>query len=506
MSEGPADYVRIPPRQLADGAMQFRVNFTPPSTPRYGDPESNNLKLIGLGSITVSADAVTVEDEPVGHKQPPDRTFARKSIANVAHSPDLKVVAFQTLNNERHVAMWMQTPEDAQALLALLPREPSPEFLDQQAKIKTFNEHLKALAPKAPVTPTIIGLNVAMFVVMLAAGAGLMATNPAVHIRFGSNFGLLTFTGEPWRLLTSAFIHFGVIHIAFNMYALWNGGVLTERLYGSARYAVIYLLSALAGSVTSSLWNPTGNSAGASGAIFGVYGALLVFFTVRRDDIPMALLKSVRSGALSLCIYSLIIGAANPAIDNAAHIGGLLGGALSGWLLVRPFEPAARTQAQPWRLVWVSAGILVLLTAISSPLWWPGGEKAEQIQRQAGLERFAITEGPIVERLTRILHGADAKEFDRLRAADEIEKEVLKPWHALTQELSERPAMTPADSPDALLAAAYLEYAKARERATILTVQSLKDPSPQNKTEESAAWEEVTRRIAEVARLRDEGP
>ena len=76
---------------------------------------------------------------------------------------------------------------------------------------------------------------------MLFAGADLMNPNPAVHIRFGSNFGPLTWTGEEWRLLTSAFLHFGLIHIALNMYALYQGGALVERLFGSTRFAVIYL-------------------------------------------------------------------------------------------------------------------------------------------------------------------------------------------------------------------------------------------------------------------------
>jgi hypothetical protein len=122
------------------------------------------------------------------------------------------------------------------------------------------------------------------------------------------------------------------------------------------------------------------------------------------------------------------------------------------------------------------------------------------------MERFAIAEAPIVARLTEILRGAEAKEFTRQQAAEEIEKEVLKPWHSLTQELSERPAITPEDSPDALLAAAYLEYAKAREKATILTVQNLRDPSPQRQAQENEAWDEVNRRIAEVTRLRGDGP
>jgi len=508
MSEGPAAQLRVPPTTLADGAQQFRVNFTPPDPPRFGQAEANNLKLKGPGTITVRADAVTLEDEPATRNRAAQRTFAHADIANVGHSADLKVVAFHTLNNERHVALWMQTPEDAQTLLALLPREPSPQFLEQQAKTRTFKDHLQALAPKAPVTPTIVGLNVAMFVVMLVAGAGFMAANPEVHVRFGSNLGPLTWTSEPWRLLTSAFIHFGIIHIAFNMYALWNGGVLTERLYGSARYAVIYLLSALAGGVASSLWNPTGNSAGASGAIFGVYGALLVFFTVRRADIPLALLTSVRSGALSLCVYSLVLGAANPAIDNAAHIGGLLGGALSGWLLARPFDPAARTRAQPWRLVLVVLGFCSALTAFSAPLWWPGSEKATQLERQAGMERFAMVEGPLVERLADVLRGVESGRIESGQAADQIERDVLQTWHALTQQLIDRPATAtaPADSADAKLAAAYVEYARAREAATTLTVRNLRNPTAPLKAQLDAAWDAVNRRIAEVQRLQVESP
>ena len=207
-----------------------------------------------------------------------------------------------------------------------------------------------------------------------------------MHIRFGSNYGPLTWSGEYWRLLASAFIHFGFFHVALNMYALYNGGDLTERLYGSARYAVIYLLSALAGSVVSGWWNPHGNSAGASGAIFGVYGALLVFFAVRRSDIPLHLLRSAGKGAVLLCVYSLGLGIASAFmnspvhIDNAAHIGGLLGGALSGLLLARPFEPEARARTQPLRIVAVALGICGLLAALAVPLVSKEGARGAELR------------------------------------------------------------------------------------------------------------------------------
>ena len=167
---------------------------------------------------------------------------------------------------------------------------------------------MSVLGKRAFVTPAIIAMNVAMFIVMMAAGADLVNPNPAIHIRFGSNFGPLTWTGEEWRLLTSAFLHFGIIHLALNMYALYQGGALVERLFGSTRFALLYLLSALSGSVVSGWWDPLRNSAGASGAIFGVYGALLAFMAVRRADIPPSMLKSIGSSALLFCLYSLVIG------------------------------------------------------------------------------------------------------------------------------------------------------------------------------------------------------
>ena len=193
-----------------------------------------------------------------------------------------------------------------------------------------------------------------------------MTLDTRVHVDFGANYGPLTWNGEPWRLLTAAFIHFGPIHLGFNMYALYNGGVLPEKLFGSARFAVIYLLAALAGSVVSSWWDDSRVSAGASGAVFGVYGALLAFITIRRGDIPLDMLKSVGKGALMLCVYSLAMGAVVPFIDNAAHIGGLLGGVVSGLLLARPFNAEARAVPHPGQVVAVAAAVcaaLVLLAA-----------------------------------------------------------------------------------------------------------------------------------------------
>jgi rhomboid protease GluP len=343
----------------------FQVRFGPEKPSSLNEEWANNLKLTDSGTVEVTGGFVRVTD--TRNAAPEERrTFAMDEIANVGYAEGQHIVVLRTRSDPREVYLWMASAADAQALLRLLPRVTTPEFLENLRQHERFRSNLQTLAPSAPVTPAIIGINVVLFLVMLAAGAGLMTLDAQVHVNFGANHGPLTWNGQPWRLITAAFIHFGVIHLAFNMYALHSGGLLTEKLFGSARFAVIYLLAALAGSVVSSWWDASRISAGASGAVFGVYGALLAFITVRRGDIPFDMLKSVGKGALMLCVYSLAMGAIVPFIDNAAHVGGLLGGAVSGLLLARPFNAEARAVARPGQVAAVAAAICAALALLAT--------------------------------------------------------------------------------------------------------------------------------------------
>src|SRR5262245_51069966 len=317
-------------------ARVFNVRYGPETPKSWNEPWPNNINLAGSGTLELTADAVLFSD---ARNVAPDRErrFALADVANVQYveHESGQIVFVRSARDGREVLVWMASKDDALALLDRLPKIMTPAFLENEAQHRKYRENLKAIAPKAVVTPAIIGLNVALFAVMVVMGAGLFTVNSLVHLKFGANFGPLTWHGQPWRLLTSAFIHFGVIHLAFNMLALQNGGRFTEQLYGSARFAVIYLLSALAGSVASGWWDATRLSAGASGAIFGGYGALLAYFARHRRAVPMDLLKQVSTGAASLLVYSLAMGAVLNFVDNSAHIGGLLGGAVSGFLLAR---------------------------------------------------------------------------------------------------------------------------------------------------------------------------
>src|SRR5688572_5919371 len=139
--------------------------------------------------------------------------------------------------------------------------------------------------------------------------------------------------GEYWRLVSPVLVHGSILHLAFNMYALWIIGPTVETLYGSPRFLGIYLACAAAGSAASYLFSAAPFSVGASGAIFGLFGVLLVADRVHKP----ALTRNARNLTMqigALIAINLVIGFTIPGIDNAAHIGGLLAGAWLGFVLV----------------------------------------------------------------------------------------------------------------------------------------------------------------------------
>ena len=140
--------------------------------------------------------------------------------------------------------------------------------------------------PHAPVTAALVTVNLLVFLAMLASGAGLWHSSNSVQLAWGANFGPATGVGEWWRLGSAMFLHFGAIHLTLNMWALWDGGQLVERMYGHARFALIYFSSGLAGNLLSLVAHKgLAISGGASGAIFGMYGALLVFLWRERRNL-----------------------------------------------------------------------------------------------------------------------------------------------------------------------------------------------------------------------------
>src|SRR5471032_1491201 len=201
-----------------------------------------------------------------------------------------------------------------------------------------FQQRLIAVTPHVYVTPLLVAANVSVFAIMAVLGIKVLGSRAEEYLRFGANFAPLTTGGEWWRLFTCMFIHFGIVHLAFNMWALWDSGRLTERLLGNAWFATLYVFAGLCGSSVSMLWNQDVISGGASGAVFGVFGALLAYMTVERGSIPPQTLNHLRVSTSTFVVYSLFYGFVQSGIDNAAHLGGLAGGFLLGLILARPLD------------------------------------------------------------------------------------------------------------------------------------------------------------------------
>ncbi|HWQ34459.1 MAG TPA: rhomboid family intramembrane serine protease [Blastocatellia bacterium] len=202
-----------------------------------------------------------------------------------------------------------------------------------------------------PVTYAIFGFNVVIFLLMNFASVYplklqlIFGADPETLKAFGAKTNDLITKGDYFRLVTPIFIHIGLLHLLTNSYALWIVGPQVEKLYGSARFALLYLGSGIGGALGSYL-NPLSSrtstvpGAGASGALFGLFGVLAVFGFKYRAELPEVFRRAFGAGVLPVILLNLLIGYSIQFIDNAAHIGGLLTGAVLAWLIpyIKPGE------------------------------------------------------------------------------------------------------------------------------------------------------------------------
>lgn len=192
-------------------------------------------------------------------------------------------------------------------------------------------------------TQVLLGANVAVFLAM-AMGSGSVMDFPGHALLFGANYGPKTLTGQWWRLLTYMFMHGGILHIAFNMWCLWDLGALAESLYGRVTYGAIYIITGAGAGLASVAWNPGVLSVGASGAIFGLAGALIASFYLGEFSLPSIALRGTLRSLLIFAAFNLLFGTMFAGVDNAAHVGGLVIGLILGAAVAKfaPHEGASR--------------------------------------------------------------------------------------------------------------------------------------------------------------------
>lgn len=357
-----------------------------------------------------------------------------------------------------------------------------------------FARGMAALTPHIGVTLVLMAINLVVFVLTLQSGAGLArAGSNEVLIAWGGNLGALTKDGGWWRLGASMFLHSGLAHLLFNLLALWYGGRFTERLYGNALYLLIYIGAGLAGALTSLLWHDDAvMSVGASGAVFGVYGALLAFILRRGSEVPAAPLIRIASSALLLIGYSLFNGFTSSGVDNPAHVGGLVSGFLIGLACARPFDLAQRWHSWlHWPLgLGVTASILLTLFVLTPP---PTFSYAAEQAAERAIKKFAEADQQLMGRAESVQK--QLARLDRLRAAQLIRTELLAPFQAVESELA-IVTLEPA-APAAKLLDLLQRYARERRQLfdTLVAIVESGDGSRET---------ELTRRTAELKKTREE--
>ena len=320
------------PRRSFNAAVRFGEERGPLS---WLEPSRNDLRLVGAGRVEVGNATVRITGRRLTLFGGPffthTRTLDRERIVNVeTEGRAMRLEHREASGRTQAVTFQLADAAEAARLAELLPTARTADFRPQLPDAIQFEERLLRRNRFAPVTIAILAINVLVFLAMQFAGAGFVTSNPPVYIVWGSNFGAFTADGEWWRLITNAFLHFGIFHLLFNMWAIAATGPLVERLYGSVAYGLAYLIAAVSGSLASIAMHPQMNGAGASGAIFGIYGLLLAALLRGGRSIPRGVVKPLRTSVLIFTLYSLTTGFISAGVDNAAHVGGLIAGFLLG--------------------------------------------------------------------------------------------------------------------------------------------------------------------------------
>lgn len=291
-------------------------------------------EIVGM-SLTTNQGAKQIQFELA---ETPERKDRRKFWNGVNEArPSLLLTSFDEATQETLLQAIQHRLAERASPLAAQADEISRELSHE----KEFQEALKALAPTPWLTGLLVAINVGIWLATLGLGGGLAHSAPDKLLTWGGNAASAVQQGEWWRLLSATFLHSGLMHVTMNMIGLVAAGVSVERIYGRRLYAIIYLGAALMGSALSLHFSAQkAVSVGASGAVFGVTGALLIAVLQHRDKLPKAFSKQTSSSLGIFIIYALLQGFSKPGIDNAAHIGGLLGGCLLAWVLPEKFDLA----------------------------------------------------------------------------------------------------------------------------------------------------------------------
>jgi rhomboid protease GluP len=248
---------------------------------------------------------------------------------------------------------------------------PIPDYERETSRPNSRERGWNILA--TPGTYTLLAINIAVFGWMILHGVSPKDPTTGQLVHYGATNAYLVLTGQWWRLLTATFVHVGLLHIATNMWCLWNLGLLGEPLLGPVGLVAVYLITGIAGNLLSLFFNVVSRDfvsvgAGASGAVFGIAGILIVLLSNKKLPIPAFELSRLRRSVIQFAVLNLVIGiGANftsiVRIDNHAHIGGFLSGLALGVPLLPRMTSGRTRYLQRQKLAFAGATFLLFLFA-----------------------------------------------------------------------------------------------------------------------------------------------
>jgi rhomboid protease GluP len=261
-------------------------------------------------------------------------------------------------------------------------------------EVREFMESVRELAPMPWVMSFLFVANAIVWIAMLAAGAKILGSPIPMLYEWGANSTSAVQNGQLWRLVSSMFIHGNIFHLVINMAALVSAGLIVERIYGHRLFALIYFASGIVGSSLSLYFaSQTNVAVGASGAIFGVTGALFVAIFQHRKRLPKSFSKQMITSLSFFITYSLVQSLTKDGIDTAAHIGGLVAGSALAFILPERLNMEA---FQKLHLQRGAAGLVLALLATFGLVHFTPAAKVDIEQTihgsapvAAGMKQFA---------------------------------------------------------------------------------------------------------------------
>ena len=342
-----------------------------------------------------------------------------------------------------------------------------------QLRLLEFRRTLFTLTPRIFVSYAFIAINVFVFAWMCFKQVPVLNPTADELIAWGASYGPKTIDGQWWRLLTAMFLHAGAFHIAMNMFVLYMDGPRMERLLGNVGFAALYLVSGLCGSVASLLWNPTIAGVGASGAIFGLFGAMLGLLVRHQGSIPPELVVPLRNNGILFLVVNLIFGMQVELVDNAAHLGGFFGGLICGVLMGRKFVGEAAAKRGLGDSLVVLFGIAVVAGGAAAAREFYGDVPAAI----AAIERCDEMEKQTVARLNALAARDKKGQATDAEVIDFFENQALPGWRTERLRLAAFAGL-PKDLQSRI--DSYVEYMKLQEETWELFVALRRDPTEEN--------------------------